>query len=86
MGLITAAKRKVSVIVPTCDRPALLRQALASIRALEGPDLAFEIFVGDNGSALETPIVAEEFGAIYLKTSTPGASAARNVGLRAATG
>jgi glycosyltransferase involved in cell wall biosynthesis len=83
---MTAAQRKVSVIVPTCNRPALLRQALASIRALEGPDLTFEILVGDNGSAPETPAAAGEFGAIYLKALTPGPSAARNVGLRAATG
>jgi glycosyltransferase involved in cell wall biosynthesis len=82
----TAAARKVSVIVPTCDRPALLREALASIRALEGPDLFFEILVGDNGRAPETPGVAEEFGAVYLKAPTIGPSAARNVGLRAATG
>jgi glycosyltransferase involved in cell wall biosynthesis len=86
MGLMTGGQRKVSVIVPTCDRPALLRQALASIRALEGPDLTFEILIGDNGSAPETPAAAEEFGAIYLKAHTRGPSAARNVGLRAATG
>ena len=84
--MITAPKPKVSVIVPTCDRPALLRQALASIRALEAPDLTFEILVGDNGSDRETPAVAEEFGAVYLKALTRGPSAARNVGLRAATG
>lgn len=86
MVVITTVQHKVSVIVPTCDRPALLRQALASIRALEGPDLTFEILVGDNGSTPETPAVAEEFGAIYLKAVTRGPSAARNVGLRAATG
>lgn len=79
-------QHKVSVIVPTRDRPTLLRQALASIRALVGPDLTFEILVGDNGSAPETRAAAEEFGAIYLKAYTRGASAARNVGLRAATG
>jgi glycosyltransferase involved in cell wall biosynthesis len=86
MGVTNAAPRKVSVIVPTCDRPALLREALASVRALDGPDLTFEIFVGDNGSTPETLAVAEEFGAIYLKASTRGPSAARNVGLRVATG
>jgi glycosyltransferase involved in cell wall biosynthesis len=86
MGVMAAAQYKVSVIVPTCDRPALLREALASIRALQGADLTFEILVGDNGFAPETSAVANEFGAIYLKASTRGASAARNVGLRAATG
>ena len=83
---MAAAQRKVSVIVPTYDRPALLREALTSIRALEGPDLTFEILVGDNGVSTETWTIAEEFGAIYLKASTRGASAARNVGLRVATG
>jgi glycosyltransferase involved in cell wall biosynthesis len=86
MDVMTKAGCKVSVVVPTCDRPALLRQALASIRALEGADLTFEILVGDNGSGSETRAVVEEFGAVYLKATTRGPSAARNVGLRAATG
>jgi glycosyltransferase involved in cell wall biosynthesis len=86
MGVMAAEQRKVSVVVPTCDRPALLREALISIRALEGPDLTFEILVADNGLAPETSGVAKEFDAIYLKVSTRGPSAARNVGLRAATG
>src|SRR3974390_1990661 len=82
----TATPRKVSVIVPTCGRPTLLREALASIRVLEGSDLFFEVLVGDNGVAPETPTIAEEFGAIYLKVSARGVSAARNAGLRVATG
>jgi glycosyltransferase involved in cell wall biosynthesis len=86
MGVMADPQRKVSVIVPTCNRPALLREALASIRALQGADLTFEILVGDNGLAPETSAVAKKFDAIYLKASAHGASAARNVGLRAATG
>ncbi|WP_374575513.1 glycosyltransferase family 2 protein [Phenylobacterium sp.] len=78
--------RRVSVVVPTCDRPAMLRQALASIRALEGPDLSFEILVGDNGKAPETREVADEFGAVHIPVAQKGASAARNAGLRAANG
>ncbi|MEP7209471.1 MAG: glycosyltransferase family A protein [Alphaproteobacteria bacterium] len=78
--------RRLSVIVPTRDRPAFLRQALASIRALEGADLSFEILVGDNGSSAETHLVTAEFGATYIKVAEQGASAARNAGLRAATG
>jgi glycosyltransferase involved in cell wall biosynthesis len=79
------ARRWISVIVPTCDRPALLRQALASIRALEGQDLAFEILICDNGSTPATSAIAQEFSAIYRKVTIRGPSAARNVGLRAAT-
>ena len=80
------APRKVSVVVPTRDRPKLLREALASIRALEADDLSFEILVGDNGKDPGTRIVSEEFGAKYLSVDRNGAGAARNAGLRAATG
>jgi glycosyltransferase involved in cell wall biosynthesis len=86
MGVMTARRRNISVIVPTRDRAAMLRQALTSIRALEGPDLAFEILIGDNGSSAETPAIAAAFGARHLKATTRGPSAARNVALRAATG
>lgn len=86
MNARARACRQVSVIVPTRDRPALLKEALASIRALEGPDLAFEILVGDNGSDPETEDVARQFGAIHLKTDRNGAGAARNTALAAATG
>jgi len=60
-------RRLVSVIVPTRDRPTLLRKALASIRALEGPDLRFEILVGDNGNSPENKSIAAEFGGFYLR-------------------
>ena len=89
MGPMTSlpiAKRRVSVVVPTRDRPSLLREALVSIRALEGDDLAFEILVGDNGNGPGSKAVAEEFGAIHLPVSRNGAGAARNAGLNAATG
>jgi len=76
---------RVSVVVPTRDRPELLREALQSIRALENDGLRFEIIVGDNGTLPATRKAAEEFGAIYLQTSTPGAAAARNVAMAAAT-
>ena len=57
---------RVSVIVPTRDRPALLREALTSIRALEGPGLCLEILVGDNGGLPETAEIARELGATHL--------------------
>jgi glycosyltransferase involved in cell wall biosynthesis len=79
-------RARVSVVVPTRDRPAFLRQALESIRALEGPDLSFEILVGDNGSSPETATVAAALGAVHLKVARNGAGAARNAGLEAASG
>jgi glycosyltransferase involved in cell wall biosynthesis len=80
------SKRLISVIVPTRDRPDTLRQALASIRALEAEDLTFEIIVGDNGADPETKKVASDFGAIHIPVNEKGAAAARNAGLKAATG
>ncbi len=76
----------VSVIVPTRDRPALLREALASIRAVTTGTLTFEILVGDNGQDPASRAIAEEFGARYFKVGKDGAGAARNAGLTAATG
>lgn len=80
------APQLVSVIVPTRDRPAFLRQALESIRAIEGEDLRLEILVGDNGVSPESRKVAEAAGARYFKVGKDGAGAARNAGLEAATG
>ncbi len=78
--------RKVSVIIGTRDRPALLREALESVRALEGEDLAFEILVGDNGGLPETKAVAEAFGAYHEVTQTNGCAGSRNPALQRATG
>jgi glycosyltransferase involved in cell wall biosynthesis len=76
----------VSVIVPTRDRTALLAEALASIRAIEGPDLRIEIIVGDNSPSGSAAGVAGRFGALYVRVNESGASAARNAGLQTATG
>ena len=77
---------RVSVIVPTRDRPALLREALASIRAIETATLTFEILVGDNGKDPASRAAAEEFGATHIPVERAGAGAARNAGLKIATG
>lgn len=79
-------QRLISVVVPTHNRPALLRGALASIRALEGDHFRFEVLVCDNGITRETQDVAESYKAIYLPVETSGPSAARNAGLQHATG
>jgi len=84
--LMGASPTRVSVVVPTRDRPGLLREALASIRALDGPDLALEILVCDNGRSQLVRDIAQELGARYLPVERPGAAAARNAGIRAATG
>jgi glycosyltransferase involved in cell wall biosynthesis len=78
--------RRISVIVPTCDRPGSLRRALASIRAVEGRDLELQIIVADNGEALETKTVAAEYGATCLSVEQKGPSAARNTAMAVADG
>ncbi len=85
MGL-SQAPTLISVIVPTRDRPALLREALASVRAVESETLTFEIFVGDNGVDPASKDAAEAYGARHIKVERNGAGAARNAGLKAATG
>jgi len=85
-------RTRVSVVIPTRDRSALLGEALTSVRALEGPDLDFEIIVANDGSSDDSAATASAFGATVIDVSPPGSArgrktpAARNVGLRAATG
>jgi glycosyltransferase involved in cell wall biosynthesis len=87
MGMVSSEQiHRVSVIVPTRDRPALLREALQSIRALERDGVTFEILVGDNGTLDDTVAVTKAAGGIHLRTTKNGAGAARNIALRAATG
>jgi glycosyltransferase involved in cell wall biosynthesis len=83
-----ALKRQVSVVVPTFDRLATLREALASIRDVEGSGVhaEFEIVVGDNGLKEETQRLCLEFGAIYVPAHGRGASYARNAAMGAASG
>lgn len=83
---VSAGTTLVSVIVPTRDRPALLREALASIRAIETPALRFEILVGDNGKDPASRAAADEFGAVHIPVQRAGAGAARNAGLKVAAG
>ena len=67
----------VSVVIPTCNRPALLERALASVRAQTlAPD---EIIVVDDGDA--HPVRPRRDGVRVITNSRPrGASGARNCG------
>jgi glycosyltransferase involved in cell wall biosynthesis len=76
---------RVSVIIPTRDRTALLPGAIESALRLAGDDLAIEIVVVENGVTGAAEAVAREYGAVYRR-SAPGASAARNAGMHAASG
>jgi GT2 family glycosyltransferase len=76
---------KISVIIATKDRAARLDAALQSLQ-LQGTAPPTEIVVVDNGSTDETPEVARKHGVRYLFEPVANRGAARNRGVRAATG
>ena len=80
----------VSVIIPTRNRAALLRQAIESVLAVGDAHrerFALDVMVIDDGSTDETAEVVAEYPVRFLHTDgTHGASAGRNVGLAAARG
>jgi glycosyltransferase involved in cell wall biosynthesis len=73
----------VSVVVPTHDRPALLRRAVASVLDQTVTDL--EVVVVDDGSA--EPVVLDDERVRVLRHDVAlGAPSARNSGVAASTG
>lgn len=76
----------VSVVIPTYNRPILLRETLRSVAAQTYP--SFEIVVVDDGSI--TPGVKDVCRAVpqcrYLHQDNAGRSAARNFGAKQARG
>jgi GT2 family glycosyltransferase len=74
----------LSVVVPTRDRPDMLRRCLESIRVSlrEGDEL---IVVDSASRVASAEATAREFGARYIAHDVPGAGRARNLGWRAAT-
>jgi glycosyltransferase involved in cell wall biosynthesis len=75
----------VSVIIPTYNRCAYVREAVESVLA-QG-ELAAEVIVVDDGSTDDTPAALQCFGdrLRYLRQPRSGASSARNRGIRMAT-
>lgn len=75
----------VTVVIPTYDRPDLLRETLDSVLAQTRP--AREVVVVDNGSNDETQQVLKEYGTrvVCLRMEPVGQQAARNAGIAAAT-
>lgn len=78
----------VSVIIPVKDRADDLRNCLNSLKELDYPREKIEIVVVDDGSTDDTPAVAEELGAVLVKSGTVagGPALARNKGARTASG
>ena len=84
--MIPTPRALISVIIPTFNRAALLPRAIDSV--LRQTHQSFEIIVIDDGSTDHTASVAAEYGNAlrYIRQSNAGASAARNCGIREATG
>jgi glycosyltransferase involved in cell wall biosynthesis len=80
----------VSVIIPTYNRPGLLRQTIESVLAQTYPRI--ECIVVDDGSTDETPIMLADYAGrfpgriIPIRQENRGGTAARNTGARAAKG
>jgi glycosyltransferase involved in cell wall biosynthesis len=85
---MTPRRLTLSVIIPTLNRAELLAMALAALTKQERPP--DEVIVVDNGCADETRDVCHRFEGLlpleYLVETTRGAGAARNLGIRHATG
>lgn len=82
-GRVSPADEAISVVVPTRDRPEMLRRCLASLRrTITAED---ELIVVDSASRDPAiPTVAASGGARYLRLDRPGVSVARNLGWRKA--
>jgi glycosyltransferase involved in cell wall biosynthesis len=76
----------VSVIIPTYNRQAYVREAIESV--LSQTYSPFELLVVDDGSTDDTPALLKAYqGRIkVLRQSNHGVSAARNLGIRSARG
>jgi GT2 family glycosyltransferase len=80
---------KVSVIIPTFDRAAMLGEAIESALAQEHSDL--EVIVVDDGSTDDTAALVDDIArrdarVRYVHQARSGAAAARNTGIGQATG
>lgn len=81
---------KISVIIPTCNRPGSLKLALASLVGQALHQSSFEVIVIDNGPTDESATVAGSFQADlcnlrYVVESSPGLHNARHKGLHEAS-
>src|ERR1051326_4580119 len=82
---------KVSVVIPTKNRCALLAQAIDRVETQTVPREHYEVIVVDNDSTDDTRRVLEKKSRAYSNLKfgfqeKPGAAATRNAGLQLAKG
>lgn len=79
---------QVSIVIPVKDRADELKRCLSSLAALSYPQEKIQVIVVDDGSSDDSPLVAQEFGALVVPSGGigRGPAAARNVGASNATG
>ena len=75
---------KVTALIPAYNSAAWIAEALDSVAAQTAPP--DEVIVVDDGSTDGTADIAESLGATCLRPGRVGVSAARNLGVRAASG
>ncbi len=84
MGVMEAvATRRVSVVIPTRNRPDFLRESVDSVIGQTCRPL--EILVVDDGS-VPAAVIPGDSGVTLIRQTHQGVSAARNAGIRAARG
>ena len=75
-----------TVVIPVLNGAETIGDTLRALLSQAGAPADLEIIVVDNGSTDGTPELVGEFPVTLLRCATPGASAARNVGLNVARG
>jgi len=84
--IVASAAPKVSVVIPTYNSAATVKEAIESVLCQTYADL--EINVIDDGSTDDTEKMVRQFGdrIRYVKQMNQGVSAARNAGIKQARG
>jgi len=84
------ASPRISVIVPTCNRPVQLRDCLTALSLQTYPRADFEVLVVDDGSEPPIENVVTNFGDTLdvrvIRQARQGPAAARNTGVASARG